>query len=48
MNAERGFATRIFRIVLFGLIALGITFLAGGREKIKFERCGRSLYPIQA
>jgi membrane protease YdiL (CAAX protease family) len=30
MNAERGFATRIFRIVLFGLIALGITFLAGG------------------
>ena len=30
MNAGRSFATRIFRIILFGLVALAITFLAGG------------------
>jgi hypothetical protein len=30
MSAERRFATRIFRITLFGLLALAITFLAGG------------------
>jgi membrane protease YdiL (CAAX protease family) len=30
VNAERRFARRIFRIILFGLLALGITFIAGG------------------